>query len=259
MKVVILCGGQGTRIRGIDDNLPKPMLPIGNLPILFHLMGYYAKFGYKEFILCAGYKAGVIKNFFLNYRAIARDWTIDFGKGGEIDFHDGVAAIDWKVTIIDTGEETQTGSRVKKIQNYIGDDENFMLTYGDGLSNIDIKELVAFHKQHGRIMTISGVRPPSRFGEIETTSDNRVIEFNEKPQTTGGRISGGFFVCSRKLFDYLDPNRTNEILEQDCMRKLTSDGEMMMYCHDDIWQCMDTYRDFTLLNDLWNSGKAFWK
>jgi len=259
MKVVILCGGQGTRIRGVDDNLPKPMLPIGNLPILFHLMNYYANFGHKEFILCAGYKASVIKNFFMNYRALARDFTIDFSNNGDISFHDGVAEIDWKVTIVDTGDETQTGSRVKRIQPYIGHDENFMLTYGDGLSNIPIDKLIEFHQSHGRILTISGVRPPSRFGEIETDEVGQVVEFNEKPQTTGGRISGGFFVCSHKLFDYLSPNRSDEILEAACMRQITSDNQLMMYRHDGFWQCMDTFRDFALLNDLWSSGKAVWR
>jgi len=259
MKVVILCGGQGTRIRGVDDNLPKPMLPIGNLPILFHLMGYYAKFEHKDFVLCAGYKASVIKNFFLNYQALARDFTIDFGKGGKVAYHDGMDEIDWRVTMVDTGEATQTGSRVKRIERFIGDDDTFMLTYGDGLSNIDIDALLAFHKAHGRILTISGVRPPSRFGEIECNEQGQVFEFNEKPQTTGGRISGGFFVCSRRLFDYLDPKRSDEIMEQDCMRRLTAEGQLMMYQHDGHWQCMDTFRDFTLLNDLWNSGKAFWR
>jgi len=258
MKVVILCGGQGTRIRGVDDNVPKPMLPIGNLPILFHLMHYYARFGHKEFILCLGYKAGVIKNFFLNYRALARDFTIDFSNHGEIAFHNGIDEIDWKVTMVDTGDETMTGSRVKQIEPYIGDDEQFMLTYGDGLSSIDINQLLAFHQSHGRILTISGVRPPSRFGEIECDASGHVVEFNEKPQTTGGRISGGFFVCSRKLLDYLDPNRSDETLESECMRQITGDGQMMMYRHDGFWQCMDTYRDFTMLNNMWNSGKASW-
>lgn len=259
MKVVILCGGQGTRIRGVDDDVPKPMLTIGNLPILFHLMRFYAAQGHKEFILCLGYKANVIKTFFMNHRTLSRNFTIDFGKGGELSFHDGVDEIDWKVTMVDTGAETMTGSRVKRIEPFIGDDEDFMLTYGDGLSNIDVSKLIAYHKSHGRTLTISGVRPPGRFGEVEYDAAGQIKEFNEKPQTSGGRISGGFFVCRRDLFARLDANRSDEVLEVGPMRALVADGEMMLYEHDDFWQCMDTYRDYSYLNGLYAQGNAPWE
>ncbi len=258
MKVVILCGGKGTRIRGVADELPKPMIPVGPYPILWHIMRSYAAAGFKDFVLCLGYKSESIKSFFLNYRTDVADFTIDFARGRELTFHAQDSEIDWRVTLAETGLETQTGSRVKRIESYIGDDETFMLTYGDGVSSIDVAALLRFHHSHGRILTVSGVRPPGRFGELETDSDSRIVEFNEKPQTSGGRISGGFLVCQRPLFDTLDAGRTDQSLEAEPMRQLARGGEMMMYPHDGFWQCMDTYRDYVLLNELWNSGKAPW-
>lgn len=258
MKVAILCGGKGTRIRGVSDDLPKPMIPIGPYPILWHIMQGYAAVGHKDFVLCLGYKSGSIKDFFLNYRTRVADFTIDFSADRHLDFHGAENAVDWRVTMAETGEETLTGSRVKRIERYIGENETFMLTYGDGVADIDIAKLVEFHKAHGKIMTVCGVRPPGRFGEMEHGPDGAVVEFNEKPQATGGRISGGFFVCNRRLFDYLDADRDDEILETDPMRRLAADGEMMMYPHDGFWQCMDTYRDFALLNDLFDKGAAPW-
>jgi len=258
MKVVILCGGKGSRIRGVADDLPKPMIPIGPYPILWYIMRLYAAASLKDFILCLGYKGEIIKSFFLNYRTKIADFTIDYANDHKLVFHTKDNEIDWRVTMAETGIDTQTGSRVKRIERYIGEDETFMLTYGDGVSNVDLVDLLRFHRHHNRTLTVCGVRPPGRFGELETADNGRIIEFNEKPQTSGGRISGGFMVCQRSLFDRLDGGRVDQILETEPMRQLARDGEMMMYPHDGFWQCMDTYRDYMLLNDLLNTGKAPW-
>ena len=258
MKTVILCGGKGTRIRGVADDLPKPMIPVGPYPILWHIMQGYARAGHKDFVLCLGYKGAAIKDFFLNYRSRVADFTIDFSDGRAVEFHSQQEAIDWRITMAETGEDTLTGSRVKRIAKYLGDDETFMLTYGDGVADVDIGALVAFHKAHGKLMTVCGVRPPGRFGEMEHDAAGAVTEFNEKPQATGGRISGGFFVCHRGVLDYLDAGRDDEVLETEPMRRLAADGEMMMYRHDGFWQCMDTFRDYAFLNDLYDAGKAPW-
>lgn len=257
MKVVILCGGYGTRIRDVADNLPKPMIPVGNMPILFHIMRYYARWGNKDFILCLGYKGEVIKNFFLNYEAYSNDFTLELGSHNKITFHTTHKDAGWKVTLADTGMDVMTGCRIARVKRYVGDDENFMLTYGDGLGNIDIAALERFHRAHGKILTVTGVRPPGRFGELECDG-GRVTAFNEKPQVTGGLISGAFFVCRKEIFNYLD-NRADLVFEQEPMRNLVKDGEMMVYQHDDFWQPMDTYRDYKYLNDLWDNGKAPWK
>lgn len=258
MKVVILCGGKGTRIRGVDDSLPKPMIPVGQYPILWHIMRSYAHYGFRDFVLCLGYKGSAIKDFFLNYRTQVSDFTIDFSKDREIVFDKAHEQINWRVTLAETGEDTLTGSRVKKIEHYIGTDETFMLTYGDGVCDIDLHKLIAFHKAHGKILTVSGVRPPGRFGELDHDASGRIVEFNEKPNATGGRISGGFFVCQREIFKYLESGRDDETLETEPMRRLARDGQMMMYGHDGFWQCMDTYRDFALLNELVDEGAAPW-
>ncbi|HVY59191.1 MAG TPA: glucose-1-phosphate cytidylyltransferase [Xanthobacteraceae bacterium] len=256
MKVVILCGGQGTRIRGINDDLPKPMIPIGGYPILWHIMRGYAAAGYKDFVLCLGHKGRAIKDFFLNYHTSVADFVIDFAEGGKIAI-ERPRDIDWRVTLAETGERTLTGSRVKRIERYI-DGDTFLLTYGDGVSDIDIPALVAFHRRHKPVVTVSGVRPPGRFGEIEHNGE-RVSEFNEKPQASGGRISGGFFVCDRRLFDYLDAEREDEVLEAEVLQTIAREGQMAMYAHDGFWQCMDTYRDYTLLNEIYEKGRAPWK
>ncbi len=258
MKVVILCGGKGTRIRGVADDLPKPMIPIGPYPILWHIMRTYAAAGHKDFILCLGYKSDVIKSFFLNYRTRVADFTIDFAKGRELTFHGMDREIDWRVTLVETGEEALTGSRVKRIEPYVGDDDSFMLTYGDGVADIDLAALETFHGTHRPVMTVSGVRPPGRFGELDCRGDGRITEFNEKPNATGGRISGGYFICDRALFDYLPGNRDDVTLETEPMRRIAAEGRMMMYPHDGFWQCMDTYRDYALLNDLWAQNRAPW-
>lgn len=255
MKVVILAGGYGTRIRDVADNIPKPMIPIGPYPILWHIMKSYAHFGYKEFIICLGYKGRVIKDFFLNYEAYTRDFTISFGSE-EIEFHNKHNESDWKVTFAETGTHTMTGGRISRIRKYV-QNEDFMLTYGDGISDIDISELVSYHKSHNKILTVTGVRPPGRFGEMVSNNEGQIVEFNEKPQATGGRISGGFFVANSKIFDYLSDDE-DLVFEQGPVRELVADGELMMYKHNNFWQPMDTSREYQLLNTLYEKGNAPW-
>ena len=257
MKTVILCGGFGTRIRDVSADVPKPMITIGQLPILWHLMRYYAHFGNDEFVLCLGYKGEVIKDFFLNYQARTRDFTIDLGKDEAITYHSRETEVDWKVTLVDTGLNAMTGARVKRVQHHV-EGSPFMLTYGDGLSNIDIHALKAFHQKQGRTATVTGVRPPGRFGELAIDKSGLASEFNEKPQATGGRISGGYFVLESKIFDYLD-DREGLVFEQEPMRALVSDGQLAVYEHDDFWQCMDTHRDWTLLDSMATSERPPWK
>ncbi|WP_186647710.1 glucose-1-phosphate cytidylyltransferase [Fluviispira vulneris] len=257
MKTVILCGGKGTRIRDVADNIPKPMIPIGGIPILWHIMNYYSNWSYKDFILCLGYKNTVIKDFFLNYRAHTSDFTISLGDSQNIEYFGNSKNVDWKVTLAETGLEAMTGSRIRKIRKYLNDDENFMLTYGDGLSDININKLVNFHKSHGKILTVSGVRPPGRFGELVCNSHGLATEFNEKPQTTGGLISGGYFVCRRELLDYLTDD-DSLVFEKDPMQRLVSEKQLMVYEHEGFWQPMDTYREYQLLNEMYDNGNAPW-
>lgn len=257
MKTIILCGGQGTRIRDVSDNIPKPMLTVGRLPILWHLMKYYTQFGHKDFVLCLGYKGQVIKDFFLNYEAHTRDCTVTLGHETSVEFHTHHEETDWRITLADTGLESMTGARIRKIKQYVGNDEHFFLTYGDGLGNVDLDALLDFHKSHGRILTVTGVRPPGRFGELMADSTGLITEFNEKPQATGGRISGGFFVCRREIFDYLDDN-DDLVFEQAPMKTLTKAEQLVLFDHDGFWQCMDTYRDWKFLNTLFDDGRAPW-
>lgn len=254
MKVVLLAGGFGTRIRDVADDIPKPMIPIGPFPILWHIMKIYAHFGHKEFVVCVGYKGQVIKEFFLNYEAYIRDFTISFGRG--VMYHNRHDEADWSVTLADTGIRSMTGARISRVRNYVKD-QDFMLTYGDGVSDVDIGKLLAFHKSHGKILTVTGVRPPGRFGEMVGDADGRILEFNEKPQASAGRISGGFFVASPKLFDYLD-DREDLVFEQGPIRQLVKDRQLMMFEHDGFWQPMDTSREYQLLNSLYENGKAPW-
>ncbi len=259
MKVVILAGGYGTRIRDVADDIPKPMIPIGPYPILWHIMKYYSHFGHKDFIICLGYKGQVIKDFFLNYEAYTRDLTINLGGGnnpGSVYYHTNHDETDWKVTLADTGIKSMTGSRISRIKKYVGK-EDFMLTYGDGVGDIDIEKLLAFHKSHGKILTVTGVRPPGRFGEMVSGDDGQVLEFNEKPQATAGRISGGFFIANHKIFDYLEDDE-KLVFEQEPIRKLVNDNQLMMFKHDGFWQPMDTSREYILLNSLFEKGEAPW-
>jgi glucose-1-phosphate cytidylyltransferase len=258
MKVVILCGGLGTRIRDVSSDLPKPMVPIGGRPILWHVMKLYATAGFRDFVLCLGYKSSVIKDYFLNYRVHTSDFSLCLGAPETLEFHGPSAhdEHDWRITFAETGLDTMTGGRVGRIAPYI-DGDTFMLTYGDGVGDIDFEALLAFHRAHGRLMTVTGVRPPGRFGELEPDEGGQLSGFNEKPQTTQGWISGGFFVCDRRVFDYLDTD-PGLVLEKEPMKRLVADRQLMMYRHDAFWQCMDTYRDYRLLEDLVESGQAPW-
>ncbi len=257
MKTVILCGGQGTRIRDVAADVPKPMIPIGRLPILWHLMRYYAHFGHDEFVLCLGYKGEVIKDFFLNYRSRTRNFTVDLGRDDGITYHSMDSDVDWRVTLVDTGLDAMTGARVKRIEEFVSG-ETFMLTYGDGLSNVDLDALRTFHSERGCTATVTGVRPPGRFGELVATADGIASEFNEKPQATGGRISGGFFVLEPTVFGYLD-DREDLVFEQEPLRGLVRDQQLAVFEHDDFWQCMDTHRDWSLLDTLAESKTPPWK
>ena len=232
MKAVILAGGYGTRISEESHLKPKPMIEIGGMPILWHIMKIYSKYGINDFVICCGYKGEVIKNFFKKYTNPS-----------------------WNVDLVDTGLDTMTGGRIKRIEKYV--DDTFCLTYGDGLSDVNIHDLISFHKEKKSVGTLTAIHPPERFGVL-TLSDYRVTEFNEKPQTSSGRISGGFFVCQNSIFNYLNKHKDNETLEAEPMRKIARDGEMMMYPHDGFWQCMETRRDYDLLNKLYEDNEAHW-
>lgn len=255
VKVVILCGGMGTRLREETEFRPKPLVEIGGKPILWHLMRIYSHYGFNNFVLCLGYKGHMIKEYFLNYRLMNSDFTLKLGSRGEPEVHNTNLLEDWSVTFAHTGIEAMTGARVKKIEPYITE-ENFMLTYGDGVANIDLDQLWAFHQAHGKIGTVTGVLPVSRYGEL-AVEDGLVKEFSEKPQAQEGFISGGFFVFRRSFFNYLRADDSC-ILEREPLEQLTRDGQLMGYAHKGFWHCMDTYRDFAALNELWKTN-APWK
>jgi len=256
MQVIILCGGQGTRLRDVSENLPKPMVPIGERPILWHIMKGFSHYGLNRFILCLGYQSWVIKRYFLDYHLASTDFTLSLAQPERVQMHNSVPVEDWQITLAETGNDAMTGCRVKRIERYIDGDE-FLLTYGDGVADIDIPQLLEFHRSHGRMGTVTAVRPPGRFGEIEV-SDGQVTEFNEKPNVSRGRINGGFFVFRREFFSRLrdDPTLT---LEQEPLIQLARDGELMAFEHDGFWQPMDTARDHRYLNDLWNRDQAPWR
>ena len=253
MKVIILAGGFGTRLSEYTETIPKPMVTVGGRPILWHIMKTYAHFGHKDFHLALGYKAEIIKEYFLHYRTLNSDFTVDLASG-KIEPHE-VENIDWRVTLVDTGLESMTGGRVKRMQSFIGN-ETFMLTYGDGVSNIDIDALVKFHKSHGKMITVSAVHPGARFGELEI-KQKQVVSFQEKPQVTEGWINGGYFVCEPEFFNLIDGDQT--ILEHEPLEKAAAMGELMAYHHEGYWQPMDTKRERDNLEDLWKSNKAPWK
>ena len=261
MKTVILCGGLGTRIRDISSEMPKPMIPIGATPILWHIMRSYSAHGFKDFVLCLGYQSQVIKQFFLNYTLNTRDVTLALGRNSKVEIEDHTAseAEGWRVTLAETGLHTMTGGRVRRIERYIGNDPYFMLTYGDGVSDVDIKALVEFHKSHGKLLTITGVQPPGRFGEMTVENGTEVVGINEKPKVAGGLISGGYFVCSREIFRYLADGDDTLVLEKEPMSRLAADGEIRVFAHNGFWHPMDTYRDYAYLNELWEQGAAPWK
>jgi glucose-1-phosphate cytidylyltransferase len=258
MKVVILCGGKGTRLREETEYRPKPMVPIGGRPILWHIMKIYAQHGHNDFVLCLGYKGDMIKDFFRNYLWTTSDVTLRLGRAPAIHFHDRHDEENWNVTLADTGENTLTGGRIKCIQRYIGDDPEFLLTYGDGVGNIDVNAVIDFHRSHGKLLTLTAVHPPGRFGEIGLGERGQIATFNEKPQAEGGYINGGFFVVSRKVFDYLE-DTDNVMFEQAPLLKIMADKQLMAYQHNGFWQPMDTYMEQVLLNRLWTDGKAPWK
>jgi glucose-1-phosphate cytidylyltransferase len=253
MKTVILAGGVGSRLAEETDATPKPMVEIGGPPILWHIMKIYAASGFREFFIALGYKPEVIKSYFLNYNHLRSDLSIDFGSGS-IQMHDGERD-DWKVHLIDTGVETQTGGRLKRLTEWLNDG-TFLMTYGDGVANIDIRRLVEFHRSHGRLATVTAVRPPARFGGMDFDGD-LVAEFTEKPQIGEGWINGGFFVLEPAVLDYLEGDDT--IWERDPLERLAEQGELMAYRHEGFWQPMDTLRDVRLLESLWQSGDVPWK
>jgi glucose-1-phosphate cytidylyltransferase len=234
---------------------PKPMVKIGTKPILWHIMKLYAHHGFNQFILCLGYKGEAIKEYFYHYMLHSNDVTVKLGKNRKITIHENHEAEDWEITLVDTGENTLKGARIHKIKDYIDDD--FMVTYGDGVSNIDIRSLVDYHKKHGRIATVTGVSPPSAFGQIHV-KNLEVVEFHEKPQIKEGIINGGFFVFNRKIFNYLNGDETCD-LEMGALEQLTGEQQLMVFRHEGGWACMDTYRDTIYLNQLWENGQAFWK
>ncbi len=258
MKVIILCGGKGTRLREETEYRPKPMVPIGQRPILWHIMKTYSHFGHRDFILCLGYKGEMIKDYFRNYLWNTCDITLTLGREPAVDFHNRHEEEDWRVTLADTGENSMTAYRVKSVLRYLGDDQQFLLTYGDGVGNINIAESIRHHEATKKICTLTAVRPPGRFGELALDGDSTVRSFNEKPQTEGGLINGGYMVCHRRLFDHL-PGDPGIMLEQAPLRNLSAMGELGAYCHPGFWQPMDTYQEYSLLNQLWADGRAPWK
>jgi glucose-1-phosphate cytidylyltransferase len=257
LKVVLLCGGMGTRLREETEVRPKPMIEIGHRPILWHIMKIYSHYGYTDFVLCLGYKGDFIRRYFLDYHLMNCDVTLDMRRPHQISFHQEHDAAAWRVTLAETGPDTMTAGRLKRIQCYLQDDDTFLMTYGDGVADIDIARLVEFHKSHGRIATVTGVHPSSRWGELVVDGD-QVKEFREKPQIKDGFINGGFFVLSRAVFEYLGDDETVPF-ERAPMARLTADGQLMVYQHAGYWQAMDTLRDMTLLNEEWHSGHAPWK
>ncbi len=258
MKIVILCGGKGTRIRDVSEVLPKPMLPVGNRPVLWHIMKIYSHYGFNDFVLCLGYKGWTIKEFFLNYQAMISDITIDLGDKNSVTFHDKVDESSWKVTLVDTGEETQTAGRIWGAKEYLKDCDTFGITYGDGVADVNVAELLKQHKDSGLLGTITGVQPLGRFGEIQL-EDNVIREFNEKPNVSAGLINGGFMVFEQEVLDkYFTSNKTHS-LEQHVIPKIVKDRQVGIYKHKGAWQCIDTPREYNMLNQFWSEDQAFWK
>jgi len=253
MKVVILAGGFGTRLSEMTNIIPKPMVPVGGKPIIWHIMQIYAHFAHKDFYLALGYKAELIKEYFMNFSMLNDDFTVDLATGS-ISSHN-IRKVDWKVTLVNTGEKTMTGGRLKRMQDYIGN-ETFMLTYGDGVANIDINQLLKFHKRHKKMITVTAVHPGARFGELQII-DDQVSSFIEKPQLTQGWINGGFFVIEPSFFELIAGDET--LLEHEPLEQVASMGELMAFKHHGFWQCMDTKRDQDLLESLWVADQAPWR
>lgn len=256
MQVVILCGGQGTRLREESEFRPKPLVDVGGRPILWHIMKGFAHHGLRDFVLCLGYKGQMIKEYFLNYEAMNNDCTIQLGSRSALTTHGAHAEQDFRVTLADTGPDALTGARIKRITRYLRPGEPFMVTYGDGVSDVDIGKLLAFHRAHGKRATVTTVRPPSRFGILEVNDDDHVASFAEKPQTDGW-ASVGFFVFEPDVLDELEEDDACA-LEGEPLRRLAQEGELMAYRHDGFFFAMDTYREYLHLNELWKSGEAPW-
>ncbi len=258
MKAVILCGGKGTRMRDASEALPKPLLPIGGKPMVWHIMRHYAKFGIKDFVLCLGYKGEKFKEFFLNFHTQMYDFTLELNNPGQLSYHDEFCEFDWKVTLCDTGEDTMTASRLRKVRRFLENEDDFCLTYGDGLSDVDINALLAHHRRQGCVGTLTAVHTRGRFGEV-LIEEGRVCHFNEKPYQSRERINGGFMVFdSRRIWDYIDAS-DDRVLETDLLMPLMRQGQLAAYTHDGFWQCMDSPREYDLLNTMWNDGEAPWK
>ena len=257
MQVVIFCGGLGTRLREETEFRPKPMVKIGDRPILWHIMKIYSHFGFNQFILPLGYKGNMIKEYFWNYELMNNDITIELGKQNSCHLHNCHDETGWKITLANTGEKTLKGGRLKRIEQYVKSD-TFMLTYGDGVADVNINDLLKFHHAHGKIATVTGVSPNAQFGELNIKND-QVTAFQEKPETSGsGYVSGGFFVFNKKIFDYLSDFEDCD-LEFGTFEKLAGAGELMVYKHSGFWACMDTLRDVEYLNNLWKKNDAQWK
>ena len=253
MKVAILAGGVGSRLSEETVVKPKPMVEVGGNPILWHILKHYSHYGYNDFVIALGYKGEFIKRYMVDYCSLNSNLTVDM-KRGDVQVHHE-AKQDWKVDLVDTGQATLTGGRIKRLQSYVGDN-TFMLTWGDGVSTVDLDKLLAFHRSHGKLATVTAARPAARFGRLELDGD-KVVEFSEKPQLGEGWINGAFFVLEPKIFDYIDGDDTQ--WEREPLEGLANDGELMAYKHEGFWQCMDTLRDKVLLEKLWDSGEAPWK
>ena len=254
MKVAILAGGKGTRLAEQTEVRPKPMVEIGGEPILWHIMNIYARYGHRDFVVALGYKGAFIKRWFVDYASLSSNLSVDLGSGSVST--DAAGRVDWKIDLVDTGMETGTGGRIKRLGSYLGDG-TFLLTWGDGVADIDLDELVAFHRRHGKLCTLTAARPPARYGHLEFDGD-QIVEFSEKPQTGEGWINGAFFVCEPGVLDYI-PDDPSTMFERTPLENLAKDGQLMAYKHPGFWQCMDTLRDMHLLQTLWDSGEAPWK
>ena len=256
MKTVILCGGLGTRLREETEFRPKPLVDIGGRPILWHIMKLYAHYGFREFILCLGYRGNMIKEYFLNYEAMNNDFTICLGRKAHIQYNGDHEEQDFWVTLAETGAESMTGGRLKRVHKYLENEDRFMLTYGDGVSDVDIQKLLEFHNNHGKVATVTTFRPVSRFGILDINASHEVKNFIEKPKSDAW-ASAGFFVFEKRIFNYLDGDET--VLERAPLERLAEEGQLMAYNHEGFFFAMDTYREYQVLNDLWKSGEAPWR
>jgi glucose-1-phosphate cytidylyltransferase len=254
MKVVILAGGLGTRLREETEYRPKPMVQIGGRPMLWHIMKIYSHYGYTDFVICLGYKGQMIRDYFLNYETQNRDFTVTLGSG-QVEVHGNHTEDGWRVTLAETGEKTMTGGRLKRIEKYLGC-STFMATYGDGLADMDVESLVGFHRRHGKLATVTAVRPSSRYGELAIEND-KVTLFREKPQVNEGWINGGFFVLQPEIFELIEGE--NDTLETGLLLRLVERGQLAVYQHEGFWQCMDTYREMQQLDDMWARNNAPWR